>query len=301
LVSAVSYGAAPLAEPYARSFGGGLLVGYGDAYTYANRLGLVTARSMTERIRIIPTNTPSPTLLITATPVMTETAPPIARPSATLVPPTPTFTPEPIMATVISRQAVNMRSGPSTDNDVLAALPSGTTVLVLGFNDDQSWVNARLDDGREGWISASLLDIQEAGSPANKRRRPAPRRQQIDGETSTPRPTRTATEGTQGTDEATAVPPTATRIPPTNTPTDTPRPTRTPSPTITPSPTQTWTPSPTPTNTPEPLPIVASNDPGYRDERWYAMNLGIIASALIITFGMVVNLLRGLLRRGRRR
>jgi hypothetical protein len=45
---------------------------------------------------------------------------------------------------------------------------------------------------------------------------------------------------------------------------------------------------------------VPSNDPGYRDERWYAMNLGIIVSALIITFGMVVNVVRGLLRRGRR-
>jgi hypothetical protein len=49
-----------------------------------------------------------------------------------------------------------------------------------------------------------------------------------------------------------------------------------------------------------PAALVPSNDPGYRDERWYAMNLGIIASALIITFGMVVNVARGLLRRGRR-
>jgi hypothetical protein len=30
------------------------------------------------------------------------------------------------------------------------------------------------------------------------------------------------------------------------------------------------------------------------------MNMGIIASALIITLGMVINLVRGLLRRGRR-
>ncbi len=39
---------------------------------------------------------------------------------------------------------------------------------------------------------------------------------------------------------------------------------------------------------------------GYRDERWYAMNLGVIASAVIITMGMLANLVRGLLRRGRR-
>jgi hypothetical protein len=47
----------------------------------------------------------------------------------------------------------------------------------------------------------------------------------------------------------------------------------------------------------EPMPPPS---PGYRDERWYAMNLGIIASTLVITFGAVVNILRGLLRRGRR-
>ncbi len=41
LVAAVSYGAAPLAQPYVQTFGGGLLVGYQDAYTYGHALDAV--------------------------------------------------------------------------------------------------------------------------------------------------------------------------------------------------------------------------------------------------------------------
>ncbi|MCC6804496.1 MAG: SH3 domain-containing protein, partial [Anaerolineae bacterium] len=224
LVSVVSYGAAPLAQPYADTLGGGLLVGLGDAYTYANTLGLAAARSLTERIRIIPTNTPSPTPAVTATPL-----PATGEPTVTTPPPTPTWTPEPLNATVISRQAVNMRSGPGTDNSVLAGVASGTTVLVLGFNDDGSWVNVQLDDGRTGWISVTLLEIHQ-GARANKQNHIPPRRQRVDEDvdpTATPRPPTAAPVVTDEstveiTDEVTSAPPTATA---------TVRPTRTPSPT----------------------------------------------------------------------
>ena len=37
----------------------------------------------------------------------------------------------------------------------------------------------------------------------------------------------------------------------------------------------------------------------YRDERWYGMTLGLVAIILIITVGMIANILRGLFRRRR--
>jgi SH3-like domain-containing protein/DNA-directed RNA polymerase subunit K/omega len=308
LVSAVSYGAAPLAEPYARTLGGGLLVGLGDAYTYASTLGLATARDIAERIRIIPSDTPSPTIPPTVMALISSTV--VLTPSPTALPPTATWTPQPVTATIISRQAVNMRSGPGTDNNVLAAVPSGTSVLVLGFNEDGSWVNVQIEDGREGWISAALLEIRQGSAPASKPNHIRPRRQQIDEDedpTATPRPP-TATPTDEATSGATAeatpsptdVPPTATRIPPTATM----RPTRTSALTLMPSATVEATSEVTDEATVEVTPEAAApsgSATGYRDERWYAMNMGIIASALIITFGAVVNLARGLLRRGRRR
>jgi hypothetical protein len=41
------------------------------------------------------------------------------------------------------------------------------------------------------------------------------------------------------------------------------------------------------------------HSPGYRDERWYAMTLGIIVSATVISFGAVFNIVRSILRRRR--
>ena len=60
-------------------------------------------------------------------------------------------------ATVNSSASVNMRNGAGSNNPVIKGVPGGSTVTVLGFNDDHSWGNVRLDDGTEGWISASLL------------------------------------------------------------------------------------------------------------------------------------------------
>jgi hypothetical protein len=42
-------------------------------------------------------------------------------------------------------------------------------------------------------------------------------------------------------------------------------------------------------------------DTDYSDDRWYAVNLGIIAAAAVIAFGNMVNVARALLRRARDR
>ena len=59
LVAAVSYGAAPLAEPYVHAMGGGLLVGYRDAYTYQICSQCRGAQHCQQADRIIPTEIPT--------------------------------------------------------------------------------------------------------------------------------------------------------------------------------------------------------------------------------------------------
>ena len=295
LIAAVSYSAAPLAQPYAETFGGGLLVGYQDAYTYGHALDSVRARSIAQRIRIIPTDTP--------TPVPTSSAPGIeATAEATVEPDFTPGGPTPVKllgtATVISTQSVNMRAGPGTNNPVIAGVPSGTRLDVLGFNANETWVNVRLANGQSGWIASTLLDVQRTGAALVPPERHAKRlAQAIDPGQPTPQPTDTPSADTTAeaaaTAEATA---TATRTP-TRRATATPRATAS-------ATTSAAVIEATPETTVEPVAFTFTLPPhsdGYQDERWYALNSGIIASVLIIGFGTVINVGRGLLRRGRRR
>ncbi len=114
--------------------------------------------SMTPRFTatLIPTRTPSPTM------THTETDTPIpSSPTNTF---TPTATP-PILGSVYSVQAVNVRSGPGVNFDAVAALPPGTGFQVLGTNGDGAWFNIRMENGDEGWISSSLVRLQPTETP----------------------------------------------------------------------------------------------------------------------------------------
>ncbi len=302
LIAAVSYGAAPLAQPYTETFGGGLLVGYQDAYTYGHALDGVTARSIARRVRVVPTDTPSPAPT-NSVPGVEATAEATVEPGFTQGVTTPGG-PTPVKrlgsATVISTQSVNMRSGPGTNNAVIAGVPSGTRVDVIGFDANETWVNVRLADGQIGWIAATLLDVQRTGSALPQPERYAKRAEQVidPGQPTrepSAQPTDVPTGDTTAEADATATP---TRTPtrrPTSTASATPRPTST---------TVAAVIAATPETTAEPVAFTFTLPPhsdGYQDERWYALNSGIIASVLIIGFGTVINVGRGLLRRGRRR
>lgn len=52
------------------------------------------------------------------------------------------------------KTSVNLRSGPSTDQSVLASLKPGSEVEIIGARD--GWLNVRVD-GREGWASADYV------------------------------------------------------------------------------------------------------------------------------------------------
>jgi hypothetical protein len=377
IIAAVSYSAAPLVEPYfnERVNSGGLLIGYADAYTYAQMLGggrvFPRAGREVQPLLIGPTLTPTPTPTATRTPspTPTETPNPDITPTVTAQPTATSDIGERI-GIITSNQTVNVRQGAGTNTPVITTLSPGARVIVLATTVTGDWVNIRTEDGTVGWVSAALIRI-EGSAGADKAPRFLKPAAQDDVEPTATRPPRTSAPS------ATPFgmpPPTQTPRPPSATPlsTSTPPPTQTPRPpsplpttaapltaaSITaPAPTliPTLTASAAPANTQAQIaelsmtPIVASltarapltetpeatpemtpaaestaeaaplddsggwlagfsfnltldlaPSEGYRDERWYGMTLGILAATLIIGFGAVVNVLRGLVRRRRR-
>jgi uncharacterized protein YraI len=63
----------------------------------------------------------------------------------------------PNVATVTT-DLLNVRSGPSTAFPVLTTIPNGTQMTVLGRNAANTWLNVRLADATEGWVTRSLTD-----------------------------------------------------------------------------------------------------------------------------------------------
>lgn len=108
----------------------------------------------------------------TATPVASRTPLPTFTftPSESPVPPTPSDTPTPteippIMGIVASMNTVNVREGPGVGFSAFDAVRPGTSVEVLGQNADGDWLNIKLEDGREGWISTTLIRLQDTPTP----------------------------------------------------------------------------------------------------------------------------------------
>ena len=56
----------------------------------------------------------------------------------------------------LSGGRVNLRSGPSTGEQVMAVLTRGTPVFAEGS--DQQWTLVRTMHGRIGWVHSSLLE-----------------------------------------------------------------------------------------------------------------------------------------------
>lgn len=64
-----------------------------------------------------------------------------------------------------SLQRVNIRTGPSVDFSGLTSLEPGTGVQIIGVNEDGTWYNVRLDDGREGWVTTRLVFVPPTPTP----------------------------------------------------------------------------------------------------------------------------------------
>lgn len=233
-----------------------------------------------------PTETPLPQPTATAT--LSPTPPP---PTDTPTPAPPTSTPTPTeipvrIGVVQANQRVNIRSGPDTSFSVITAVNPGTELEIIGENEDGTWLQVVLPDRPdEAWISATLVRFVEATPTPNPTLDPAASARRFDDAPRTfgraygqriplrfqatpditAEPTADATENAteEATEEATAARPQATRGP---------------------------------VNAVPPLTDPVTGE--LRDERWFAQTLGIIVAATVITFGMIINLLRALFRRG---
>jgi uncharacterized protein YgiM (DUF1202 family) len=88
-------------------------------------------------------------------------APPPAPPPAALTPAPPAAPPsapapaeKPRQTRVIGTDLANFREQPGIRGRILAVLKRGTRVEVLEEKGD--WYRVRLEDGREGWVAASV-------------------------------------------------------------------------------------------------------------------------------------------------
>ena len=112
---------------------------------------------------ITPTFTPSDTATPTASPTATATLTATNTPTATATASataTPTATPT-VFGMVRAQQRINVRGGPGTQFGAIGSLAPDSGVQVIGQNDDGDWYQVRLEDGDEGWVSGTLLRIQE--------------------------------------------------------------------------------------------------------------------------------------------
>lgn len=107
----------------------------------------------------IYTTTPrfTATLIPTSTPLPTDTLPPSLTPTPFTPTPASTATPFPQIAGTV-RSLANFRTGPGRDFDAQGRLPAGTRLTILSANEARDWYLVRLDDGRSGWVQASLVN-----------------------------------------------------------------------------------------------------------------------------------------------
>jgi hypothetical protein len=129
-----------------------------------------------EEVAAVPTATLAP--IVSLTPRATATLAPSTTPlpSATFTPsltPTeapPTLTPSPtntpqVLGSVLSLNDVNLREGPGVTFPAASALRPGTGFVVVATDEAGGWFNVRLEDGQEGWISATLVRLQPTETP----------------------------------------------------------------------------------------------------------------------------------------
>jgi hypothetical protein len=74
--------------------------------------------------------------------------------------PEPTPEPAPVEVTATTTDVLNIRQGPARTTASLGKLPQGTTVTVVGRNEDNSWLQIQIPETANlGWVSAEFVTI----------------------------------------------------------------------------------------------------------------------------------------------
>jgi hypothetical protein len=109
-----------------------------------------------------PTATPTPKPTVPPPPTLPPTiAAPTVAPTA--VPPTPTPLPPtatPVPAQATTKEAVNVRQGPSAAFPVSGKMPTKTTAVILGKSEDGKWYMIAFPDAASpSWISVAYVTV----------------------------------------------------------------------------------------------------------------------------------------------
>jgi hypothetical protein len=206
-----------------------------------------------------PTQTTAPTQAntVTVAPSRTPTTGPTNTPAPTNTPVATTIT-----ARVIATESINVRSGPATNFAPVGTASPGDEFVVIGRNGAGDWISVEFGDAEEAWIAAFLLEISAAEiPPANDTSQAERDVVLVAGTDLRLVPYRAQPETTpeaEATAEATTEPVAA-------------------------------TPAIEATASQYTIP--------YAEERWYSMNLGLVAIIIIIVLGALINIGRALFRR----
>ncbi|MBI5305179.1 MAG: PD40 domain-containing protein [Chloroflexi bacterium] len=105
-----------------------------------------------------PTPTPKPTL--PPTPTLAPTATPLP-PTPTPLPPTATpIPPTPVPPQATTKQQVNLRTGPSIQYAIAGRMPQNTNAVVLGKNEDGSWLQVAYPDAKTpSWLATTFVTV----------------------------------------------------------------------------------------------------------------------------------------------
>lgn len=63
---------------------------------------------------------------------------------------------ESLIGSIVGDSNANIRSGPSTNADIVTTAAPGTEIQIRGRNADSSWLAITVD-GTEGWIASFLV------------------------------------------------------------------------------------------------------------------------------------------------
>ncbi len=144
------------------SLGGGEAAGEGQAQPPAPTSGAPVQQgtaTLPPPVVIEATNTPAAPSTPEVTPVAPQPTPTAGPPPP--VSPTPTRVPTGVV-TGTAGGGLWLRAAPGFSGETLIVLPEGTVVQLLEGQqevDGTLWQQVRTEDGREGWVAASYLQI----------------------------------------------------------------------------------------------------------------------------------------------
>lgn len=270
LVAAVSYSAAPLVEPFVSAdFGGagaalaGLLIGYQDAFTYGTLVGIESPTGSATDAAIESVNRAEQDSPLVPTPTITPTASasPTFTPTTT---PTPSRTPTPTreMTPTPTPLPIGVNNGTQAVN--VRAEPNVGAAIITALPQGETVEILGMNDAGN-WYRVRLPDGRTGWVSATLLQIMS----ETDEQSRAPKPFDTAKRlhraQQQPDAEATPVLDVAEILP-----------------------------------NGDGVVVVSLSPHAYRDERWYAMTFGIIASVIVIAAGVVINLVRSFFRPRRR-